>query len=473
MGRNLSLLALSFLPALAFGQDTPQMSQILERLERLERENRNLAAEVHELRQALAKEKPQPALSDGSLATEPGESDANNVAPGLAAAPQSGQNQAPLDERVAVEERRTDELEQAKIEASQKFPLSLTGMVLFNAFLNGKSNSGQQDPLVAGSGSSTLPGGASLGQTVLGLKYQGPEILGGGKVNGSLYMDFFGGTNSSLGHTLRIRVASVEIDWKNQTFMVGQDKPIISPREPNSLAEVGFSPLTAAGNLWLWQPQARFEQRFSMGEETGLRAQLGVYQTSESSLRVPAEYAGTLASARPGLEGRFEFWHDFGSGRRFEIAPGFHTSSSHVAGTSVPSDIFSVDWLIRPWSRFDFSGMFYQGQNVSVLGALPQGIEFGPHNLIQAVHSTGGWGQFSYRPTSRLSFNIYGGEQDDRNSQLTAGQIGKNLAYAGNMIYRLGPNVLASLEAEQVRTSYIGSRLILNNHYDLGLAYLF
>ena len=51
--------------------------------------------------------------------------------------------------------------------------------------------------------------------------------------------------------------------------------------------------------------------------------------------------------------------------------------------------------------------------------------------------------------------------------------MGKNLAYGANFFYRLAPNVLVSIEASQVRTSYVGGAPQLNNHYDLGLAYLF
>ncbi len=88
-------------------------------------------------------------------------------------------------------------------------------------------------------------------------------------------MDFFGGSTGSLDHMFRIRTAAVKLDWTNTSFMVGQDKPIISPRDPDSLAQVGVSPLTGAGNLWLWQPQVRVEQRFSLGDTSGLRGASG------------------------------------------------------------------------------------------------------------------------------------------------------------------------------------------------------
>src|SRR5205085_3960522 len=112
---------------------------------------------------------------------------------------------------------------------------------------------------------------------------------------------------------------TLDIDWKNTTLTVGQDKPIVSPREPNSLAQVGVSPLTGAGNLWLWQPQIRIEQRVPFTAASGLRAQFGVFQTSEGSSTVPTEYATTLARARPGLEGRFEWWRRLGESTRVEI----------------------------------------------------------------------------------------------------------------------------------------------------------
>ena len=44
--------------------------------------------------------------------------------------------QIPLEDRVAVEERRTAEQAQTKVEAAHKFPIQLDGMLLFNAFAN-------------------------------------------------------------------------------------------------------------------------------------------------------------------------------------------------------------------------------------------------------------------------------------------------------------------------------------------------
>jgi hypothetical protein len=273
---------------------------------------------------------------------------------------------------------------------------------------------------------------------------------------------------------MRLRVASMNAIWKNTTVTLALDKPIIAPREPDSLAQVGVSPLTSAGNLWLWQPQVRVEQRFQFGDQAGLRAQAGVYETAEGGTGLSAtEYGSSLAKSRPGYEGRFEFWKASGENRRIEIAPGFHVSSSRVVGESVPSQVFSVDWLIRPFRRLDFTGQFFQGENVGVLGGLRQGITIPGNAQPLSVGAMGGWVQVKLRITQRLSMNLYGGQEDDRNRDLSLGQIGKNQIYAGNLMYRLGSNVVTAFESSQTRTTYLGSGTRIFPHYDLAVAYLF
>jgi hypothetical protein len=447
--RFVLFLGVTFTPSLA-GQSSPELQEILQRLQRLEEQNRTLAGEIHSLRAELA--------------------DARKLA-GPASAQLSDADV--LEEKVAVNSSRIEELAQSKVESSQRLPIRITGMALFNAFINGKHSGTSENPTIASAAPGPATSGATLRQTVLGLQFESPHALWGAKVDGSTYFDFFGGTTQSLNHLLRLRVATLELNWKSRSLMVGQDKPIISPREPNSLAQVGVSPLTGAGNLWLWQPQARFEQRFAFNSSTGLRAQVGIFQTAEGANITPAEYASTLERGRPGLEGRFELWHQWNENQRIEIAPGFHTSSTHVAGTSVPSSIVSVDWLANILPKLTFTGMFFSGQNVAGLGALRQGFTIFPTSVVKPVHSKGGWAQFRITPTERLSFHLYGGQQNDRASDLTVGGINKNQSYFANVMYRIAPNVIASFEAGQVRTRYVGQGTRLNNHYDLALAYLF
>ena len=183
--------------------------------------------------------------------------------------------------RSAVNEQRVAEQAQTKVEASQKLPLALTGMLLFNAFSASKiPELGDAASQVYRSSNS----GATLRQTQLGLQFQGPHLPGDGQVHGFLSMDFFNGPSYLGADWLRIRRGAISFDWQDRSLSFGQDKPLIAPRQPNSLAEVGIPPLAGAGNLWLWLPQARYEERHKLGLSSGITAQLAVMETDESRL---------------------------------------------------------------------------------------------------------------------------------------------------------------------------------------------
>ena len=111
-----------------FAQEKPDSSailqQILDRLDSLEKQNQELVKEVRTLRQQLQS-------SSSFTSQRPvGELGNRRYTPPT---PPS------LDERLAVEEGRTAEQAQTKVEASHKFPIQLDGMLLFNAFANGES----------------------------------------------------------------------------------------------------------------------------------------------------------------------------------------------------------------------------------------------------------------------------------------------------------------------------------------------
>src|SRR5205823_4479994 len=164
------------------------MLQIVQRLDALERQNRELLDEVHALKQQLEASGAQPTTESGTSAPA----------------------QASIGDRVTVAEHRIAEQAQTKVEASEKFPISLNGMLLFNVF----ANTGPPEVQRAGEyGLLTGPNtaGATVRQTILGLDFQGPRLPGNGRVNGFLNMDFWGGSAvPSLGW-LRIRRAAISL----------------------------------------------------------------------------------------------------------------------------------------------------------------------------------------------------------------------------------------------------------------------
>lgn len=436
--RAVALVVSAFaLSQAANAQSNADLQAILTRLDQLEQQNQTLIQEIHELRTQLA--------GYETAAVKPD-----------------------VSERVEVQENRTAELAQTKVEASQRFPISLTGTLLFNAFMNGSSSGSAEDPVAAAATPGFSTRGATLRQTTIGLTFHGPDLPGGGKASGSIDMDFFSGSLEPYDNVFHIRVARLDLTWGNTMITVGQDKPIISPRDPTSFAQVGVSPLTSAGNLWQWQPQVRVEHRFAFDDLTGVRAQAGVYETDESA---PSTVSKTLAPTRPGYETRIEFYHG-NENRRFELAPGFHYSITQVSGMSIPSPIASLDWLVRPIHLVEMTGAWFDGRNVSILGALP-GLSLLNATTVIPVHSAGGWSQVALFPASRVSIHFYGGLQNNRVSDLAAGSIVRNIEFAGNVMYKLAPNVITALELSQTRTNYLGLGGRLNNHYDLAIGYLF
>jgi len=196
----LSLAAIAW-PVTLSAQTNPDLTRILERLDRLEQENRALAAEVKSLRAELAASRETQGGTTVSVAEAP------PVTP-------------TTDEKVDIQQSRIQEMAQTKVESSQKFPLRVTGMALFNAFMNSKQSGGVDYPVVA---AATGPGhdSATIRQSIVGLEFNGPTAIWGGKVQGSIYADFFSGANNSA---IRIRTASIEVDWKTRTIAAGLDQ---------------------------------------------------------------------------------------------------------------------------------------------------------------------------------------------------------------------------------------------------------
>ncbi len=431
-----------------WAQSETEWKSVLERLNRLEQENIQLKEKVQSLGEQIARIQP------------------------VQISPES--ESARLEERVDVNEQRIAEQAQTKVEGSQRFPVRLSGMVLFNTSYNTANNGGQDTVVAAAPVAGRGTYGATFRQSIIGLEYRGPATLWGGRVSSSLFMDFYNGLSEPFYSYARVRTANISLAWNSRSVTFGLEKPIFNPREPTSLAQVGISPLTGSGNLWRWQPQVRFEQRVRLGKSTEFRMQSGFLQTSEDVGYAQNANIPSLVRRRPSIEGRFELAHRIDDTRRIEFAPGFHYSTTKVVGSTVPSSLVSLDWFANPWSKLEFSGAFFSGQNVAHFGALRQGFEIFDEGDVEPVHARGGWGQFTFRATDRLSFNAYAGIHDDRDSDLHYGQrIGQNRSGAVNMIYRLAPNVLWSVEALQIRTFYLNSGWRLNNRYDMAVAYQF
>jgi hypothetical protein len=154
-------LSIYFGAGLSMAQESASpatMQKILDRLDVLEKENQTLLQEIKSLREEVKAQPP----------------------------PVPDQAADDLKDRVGVAENRIQEQAQTKVGSSQRFPVSLNGMILFDSSLiHGTENPNFQQAF-GNYGEGAPGGGATLRQSIIGLTVQGPHIAGGGQIHGSL-----------------------------------------------------------------------------------------------------------------------------------------------------------------------------------------------------------------------------------------------------------------------------------------------
>ncbi len=415
-----------------------KFSKILDRLNALEQQNQALLAEIQALRQEIA-------------ATH---------------GPTAEQAQTPQD-RLDVAEQRIKEQAQTKVESSQRLPLKITGMLLFDAYRNAGYGEYQVGPY----GGDAAPGGATFSQSLLGLEFNGPSLPGNGRVHGYFSMDFY---DQLRGYSYpRLREGAITFDWKRRSISFGQEKPLISPLQPTSFARVGIPPLAGTGNLWLWRPQVRYEERLNFGSQTEVKFEAAALETNEtySAPMLPAN--AKLANTRPAIEGRVSVTHSWQEQKKVAAGVGFSASSTHVLGTSIPSRVISADFLYKPFSKLELTGTMFHGENFANLGAAAPGFTVTDSGAVIPVHGSGAWAQVAFPVTRRLTFDLYAGRQWNDASDLNEYNIARTLTYAANALYRIAPNVVLGIEASQSRLVYVYPYSQISNRYDATVAYLF
>ena len=435
-------------------------SAILDRLDQIEAQNAALRSEVDTLRRELEQLKGSGIAAKGTSSTV--------------------DRLDELGERLDLHEVRISEQGQVKAESSQRVPVQLSGMILFNLFGNSRHGvpAAVEYPTTARIESAPASFGASLRRSVFGAEFQTPQAVLGGRFRGSFFLDLAGGAGGLTDTQPRLRTADIEGRWNRWAIFAGQEKPIFSPREPSSLAQVHSSPLAGAGNFWLWRPQLRVERLVSVTPATEFRARIGVSQTPETVGIIPPEIRASVEARRAALEGHFQIAREFSADRRIEIGSGFHRSTSHFGAFSAPADLVSLDWFVKPSRWGEFTGVIFTGQNMSKGGAGgTQGVALVPLGLGQfevvPVGRRGGWAQLTLLPTSRWSINLQAGLDDLEDDYLIPTSISRNQAFVFNTFYRLAPNVIWGVEVAQLRTRFKAGQRPRALHHDLYFAYLF
>jgi hypothetical protein len=383
-------------------------------------------------------------------------------------------------------QRQLEEQAQSKVQSRLRNKVEISGLILINGFYEGaKFNNADVPQFVAAAQDlSGLPNaslGATIRQTRLGISASGATALGG-DLSGDVQVDFYGGQPRDLGARLfslvRIRTASIRIDWPHFGILIGQESPLVAQQNPVSFASSGFPDFAAAGNLWLWIPQARLTYETGNSLRIGLQAAALAPILPDSQLPFLTQADLGERSGRPSLEGRL--YVGWGSDET-ESAIGFgvHRGWIAIAGdTTVASQAVTADFRIVI-GAIALAGEAFSGQALAGLGGGGVGQNLAADS--RPVRTRGGWVQLNIRPSFEWEFGGGYGMDDPNDSDLlvaacdsvcTSRVRRKNVVYEGHLHWRPGGGLLLGAEFRRLQTTYFVGP-ISANHVNMfaGLAF--
>jgi uncharacterized coiled-coil protein SlyX len=459
----------------AVAQAQAQMKAYQDQLQELQKQ---LAA----LQQQLAAEKvggPPPAATPQPVIA--GESSSQGAS--ATSLEEIREHQAIQDSQIAVHE-------QTKVETESKYPLKVTGLLLFNGFVNTRQVDIPENPTyaIAGGGST----GLSLRQTVLGLDARGPQLLGASS-DADVRVDFFANgsqSNYAANGLLRLRTAHAGLNWNHTRAFVALDRSIIAPYTPTSLIAVGEPPLAWSGNLWAWVPQIGVSQQMPL-HRSMLKLAAGLVNVpNPPNLNANNTNTTTTWQAErsrwPGTNARIAF--ALGSaGEGPEIGVGGYFSP-HMTGQGTRFNAWAgtLDLRLPLGPHFEFLSNVYRGQALGGLGAggyVDYVIKYSPTaRTLYPLDDIGGWAQLKFKASERLEFNTaYGIDNPFANeirSSLntpddTYSGLARNRTVFGNVIYSPSSYLLFSLEYRKLWTNFTTGPTNTTDIIGLGAGYRF
>jgi len=378
------------------------------------------------------------------------------------------------DQDPAFLSAKVAELHQDKVESKSKYPVRISGLVLFNAYGNHGVLDAQDLPSLAYPGGSYISAGGvggTLAQTLLGISIRGPRFFGA-ETSGSAEVDFGGGIppieyGAATG-IIRLRTATVHLDWAKTSVNIGQDVPFFSPLNPTSYATVESPALSWSGNLWVWTPQIEVQHRFTLSDDSMLVLQGGVLDPFTEEI---PQFQGRIASAGeesrvPAIAGRIAWDRSVATRYPFVIGMGgYRAKQRYLPFPQVDSWTVNADAKMELGRYFALSGEGYRGQAAGGLGggiwtsvSYPDATT--PHSGIHGLESAGGWVQLKATPTGRFEINGAMGQDENFARNFVnfpyaadgSTPLKKNRTELINFIYKPNSLLLFALEYRRIHT---------------------
>jgi len=293
-------------------------------------------------------------------------------------------------------------------------------------------------------------------QTRVGLTMQGPDAVGA-QTSALIETDFYGDVPNVAENkpVWRLRRAFVKMVWPDidLSLLAGQDWDFTSPLHPKTL---NFTPLWFVGNLGYRRPQIAVAKGVPCGQGKVL-LQGGVFRTifgGGGNFDDAGEDAGY-----PGVAGRISYNVSRPDKKAFAVGLSGHFAQEEDPAANMKnakSWFVGLDLMMPAGDWLLLKAECFRGQDLrQFCGTMSYDVMNG-----NEVEGSGGWAGVEITPPSmpKVSFNLAAAIEDVKSTggRLAAGSRKLNRAVLGNVMYKLGPNVVVGLELSQWHTDYVG-----------------
>lgn len=455
-------------------QLTAAMARTQAQLQESQRELDAMRAQLAALQARMATSSTTPMTSSPGTASVPS---------GAASETQQSTTDALQDlrERQAMLQSQVATHDQTKVESASRYPVKITGLLLFNGFVNTQAVDVPSTPTMAVGGRGST--GASVRQTILGVDATGPTLFGA-RSYADLRVDFEGNAQNSgpaAAYTgyysgseglLRLRTAHAGLEWARTSAYFSLDRPIISPDSPTSLAASAVPALAWSGNLWTWNPQIGITHDIPFTGSNSLRLQAALLDVGEapaSSLEALTSNASVVSptsaeqSRWPGVEARVALLGSTTHDDSNHVGVGGYFAQHVIPLTGRRFDAWAVtaDARLHLPLRLQLTSSAYRGLGLGGLGGGAFKDFVARENMRMTAYysrpleDAGGWAELKERYSERIELNAAFGMDNVFARELrpyassAAGSyfnLARNRTYTGNVIYSPSAYLLFSIE---------------------------
>jgi hypothetical protein len=394
-----------------------------------------------------------------------------------------------IRERQAIEEAQIATHDLTKVETQSKYPLKVSGLLLFNGFVNTRQVDISASPAYAVGGSGST--GFSMRQTILGLDARGPHLFNATS-SADLRVDFFANgaqSNYAASGLLRLRTAHAALNWQKTQAFAELDRSILEPNEPSSLVTLAQPELAWAGNLWSWNPQIGISHQFTLTDSSRIKLQSALIDTSDpllpGSTSSTAPVTQTERSRWPGTEARIAFQRGE-NGTGTEIGVGGYFSPHRTGfGNSYDAWATTIDFRSLLTKHLGITANAYRGQALAGLGGggYVNYYYYDDSNAtIRALNDVGGWAQLKATASQRVEINMGYGIDNPFTHEIDEAYVASGTTYAGlarnrsmfsNVIFSPSAYLMFSLEYRHLWTNYNIGPTNFSDVIGIGVGYKF